>query len=105
MVCKCHQSKDVDVEHIPRIINTSNILTKKMEDNTHFINIRDSMIVSLQAFLKYSHNVPSHINCAAKILPYYSIWSGYIVPESLELQLRVPEHIFTHTLELQSGVR
>ena len=61
MVYECHQSKDVDVNHIPGIINPSNIFTKEMKDNTHFRNIRDSMMVVLQAFLKYSHNVPSHI--------------------------------------------
>ena len=60
MVCEFYQSKDVDVNHIPGIINTSDIFTKKMKYNTHFRNLRDSMMVSLQAFLKYSHNVPSH---------------------------------------------
>ena len=85
MVRECHQSKDVDVEHIPGIINPSNIFTKETKDNTHFRNIRDSMVVSVQAFLKYKHNVPTHIISANKILPYYSISSKNIVPESLEL--------------------
>ena len=61
MVQGCHQSKDVDVEHIPDIINPRDIFTKKMKNNTHFRNIRDSMMVSIQAFLKYNHNVPTHI--------------------------------------------
>ena len=61
MVHKFHKSKYVDVEHIPGIINTSNIFTKYIKENTHFINLRDSMMVSLQAFLKYSHNIPSYI--------------------------------------------
>ena len=86
MVWECHQSKDVDVEHIPGIINPSNIFTKEMKDNTHFRNLRDSMMVSLQAFLKYKHNVPTHIILANKILPYYSIRSKHRVTESLELK-------------------
>ena len=61
MVSECHQSEDVDVKHIPGIINPSDIFKKYMKDNTHFRNIRDSMMVSLQAFLEYSHNVPSHM--------------------------------------------
>ena len=73
MVPKCHQSKDVDIEHIPGIINPSNIFTKEMKDNAHFRNLRDSMMVSLQVSLKYNHNVPTHIIYANKILPYYSI--------------------------------
>ena len=52
MVREFHQSKDVDVEHIPGIINPSNIFTKLIKDNTHFRNLRDSMMVYLQAFLK-----------------------------------------------------
>ena len=51
MVYECHQSKDVDIDHIPGIINPSDISTKEMKDNTHFRNLRDSMMVSLQAFL------------------------------------------------------
>ena len=85
MIRECHQSKDVHVEHIPSIINTSNIFTKEMKDNTHFRILRDSLVVSLQAFLKYNHNVPSNIISANKILPYYSIRLKKIVPESLEL--------------------
>ena len=86
MVREFHQSKDVDVEHIPGIINPSDIFTKEMKYNTHFRNLRDSMMVSLQAFLKYNHNVPTHIISANKILPYYSIRSKNIVPESLGLK-------------------
>ena len=85
-----HQSKDVDVKHIPGIINTSNIFTNEMNDNTNFRNLRDSVMVSLQLFLKYSHNVPSHIVSSEKLLPYYSIRSEHIVPDSLELKLRIP---------------
>ena len=86
MFWECHQSKDVDVEHITCIINTSDIFTKEMKDNTHFRNLRDSIMVSLQAFLKYNHSVPTHIISANKILPYYYIRSEYIVPEILELK-------------------
>ena len=75
MVHEYHQTKDVGVEHIPGIINPSNIFTKEINYNTHFRNIIDSVMVSLQAFLKYSHNVHSHIISADKILPYYSIRS------------------------------
>ena len=80
MVRECHQSKDVDVEHFPGIINPSDIFTKEMKNNTHFRNLRDSMMVSLKTFLEYNHNVPTHIISANKILPYYSISSEYIVP-------------------------
>ena len=47
MVREFHQSIYVDVDHIPGIINPSDIFTKKMKDNTHFRNLRDSMIFSL----------------------------------------------------------
>ena len=67
--------KDVDVDHIPGIINPSNIFTKEIKYNTHFGNIIVSVIVSLQDFLKYSHNFPSHIISAEKILLYYFIRS------------------------------
>ena len=73
MVRKFQHSRDVDVEHIPGIINPSGIFTKEMKDNTHLINLRDSIMVSLQAFLKYNHNVPTHIISATKIILYYSI--------------------------------
>ena len=105
MVRECHQSKDVDVEHIPGIINPSDIFKKEVKDNTKFRNLRDSMMVSLQAFMKYSRNIPSRIISADKILPYYSIPSEYIVPDSLELKSSVPEHIVLKILELQSGFR
>ena len=105
MVHECHQSKHVDVDHIPVIINHSDIFKKEMKDNMYFRNIRDSMMVSLQAFLKYSHNVPTHIISANKILPYYSIRSEHIVPDSLELKTGIPEHVVPNVLELQLGVR
>ena len=105
MVHECYQSKDVDMEHIPCIINSIGVFTKEMKDNTHFRNLRDSMMVSLQAFLKYSHNITSHIISSGKLLPYYSIRLERIVPDSLELKSRVPEHIVPNIMELQSGVR
>ena len=89
MVQEFHQSKDVNVEHIPGIINPSDIFTKEMKDNTHFRNLRDSTMVSLQAFLKYNHNDTTHIISAKNILPYYSIRSKNIVPESLELKFGI----------------
>ena len=75
MVQEFHQSKDVDVDRIPGIINPSNIFTKEMKDNTHFRNLRDYIVISLQALLKYNHNVPTHIISANKLLPYYSMRS------------------------------
>ena len=44
IVCECHQSKDVNLEHIPGIINPRDIFTNNMKDNTNFINIIDSMM-------------------------------------------------------------
>ena len=35
MVNGCYQSKDIDVEHTPGIINPSDVFTKEMKDNTH----------------------------------------------------------------------
>ena len=90
IVRECHQSKDVDVDHIPGIINPSYIFTKEMKNNTHFRNLRDSMMLSLQAFLKYNYNVPTHIISANKLLPYYSMHSEHIVPDSLELKTGLP---------------
>ena len=66
MTRKCHQPKNVEIEHISSIINKRDIFTKEMKDNTHFINLRDPMMVSLQVLLKYSHNVPTHITSAKK---------------------------------------
>ena len=86
MVQEFHQSKNVEVKHIPGIINPSKSFMKEMKDNTQLRNIRDSMMVSLQAFMKYSHNFTTHIFSAKKKLPYYSIRSEHIVPESLELK-------------------
>ena len=94
----------MNVDHVPGIINPSDIFTKEMKDNTHFRNLRDSMMVSLQAFLKYNHNIPTHIIYANKLLPYYSIRSEHIVPDSLELETGVLEHVVTNILELQLGV-
>ena len=86
------------MEHILGIINPRDIFTKDMEYNTYFRNLRDSIMVSLQAFLKYSHNVPSHIISDEKLLCYYSIRSEHIVPDSLELNFFVPEHIFPNIM-------
>ena len=66
MVRECHQLKDFNVDHITVIIDPSDIIMKEMKDNTHFKNIRDSVMVSLKAFLKYNHNVPTQIISAKK---------------------------------------
>ena len=105
MVRGCHKSKYVDVEHIPGIINPSERFTKDTKDNTHIINIRGSIMVSLQAFLKYIPKVTSHTVSAEKLLPYHSIRLEHIVPDSLELKLSVPKHIVSNILVIQSGVR
>ena len=63
------------------------------------------MMVSLQEFLKYNHNVPTQIISANKILPYYSIQLEHIVPDTLELKTGVPEHVVPKILELQLGFR
>ena len=105
MVRECHQSKYVDVNNIPGTTNQSDIFLKEMKDNTHFRNIRDSMMVPLQAFLKYIHNVSIHIISTNKLLPYYSICSEHIVPEIIELKIGASEHVVPTILELQSGVR
>ena len=94
MVRECHQSKDVDVKLIPGIINPSDIFTKEMKDNTHLRNLRDSIMVSLQAFLKYNNFFPTHIISANKILTYYSIRSEHIVPESLELKSGIRQTLY-----------
>ena len=105
MFQECHQSKYVEVEQITGIINPIDILTKEMKDNTHFRNLRDSMMVSLEAFLKYSHNFTAHIISANRILPFYSIPSEHIVPKSLELKTVVLDHVVPNILELQLRVR
>ena len=58
------------------------------------------MMASLQAFLEYSHNVTKNIISDNKILPYYSLRSEHIVPDSLELKTGVPEHIDPNIIEL-----
>ena len=105
MVRECHQSKDVDVDHIPGIINPSDIFTKEMKYNTRFRNIRDSMMVYLQAFLKFSHNIPSRIISLDKLLPYFFIRSKRMFPYSIKLKTGAPEDVVLIILELQSGVR
>ena len=101
MVCGFNQSKDFNVDHIPGIINPSDIFKKEMKDNTHFRNLIDFMMVSLQAFLKYSHKSPTHIGSGNTPLPDYSIRSEHIVPDSLELKPGIPEHVFPNILELK----
>ena len=63
------------------------------------------MMVSLQAFLKYSHNIPAHIIFAEKLLQYYSIQSEHIVSDSLELKSIVLEYVVPKILEIQSRFR
>ena len=70
-----HQAGDVCVAHIPGIINPSDIFTKEIKDTAHFRRLRDSMMVSKTAFLKYHHTVPSEVIASERILPYYSLRS------------------------------
>ena len=93
--------KNGDIDHIPRINNPSNIIKKEMKDNTQFRNLKDSMMVSLRAFLKYSHNVRTQIISSNKILPYYPVILEHIVPDILELKTGVTEHVVPKYLELQ----
>ena len=44
------------------------------------------MMVYLQEFLKYNHNVTTQIISSNKTFLYYSIRSEHIVPDSLELK-------------------
>ena len=75
MVREHQASGACNVTHIPGQINPSDIFTKEMRDSAHFRRLRDSMMVSKAAFLKYHHNVPSHVIAADRIIPYYSIRS------------------------------
>jgi len=68
-----HQASDVCVTHIPGIINPSDIFTKEIKDTAHFRRLRNCMMVSKSAFLKYHHNVPSEVITSERILPYYSL--------------------------------
>ena len=63
------------------------------EGKNHHHNLRDSIMVSLQAFLRYHHNVPSHIISSDKILPYYYIRWQKNVPEELEHQLGINQTV------------
>jgi hypothetical protein len=66
---------DVTITHIPGVINPSDIFTKELKDAAHFRRLRDSMMVSKTAFLKYHHNVSSEIISSERLLPYYSLHS------------------------------
>ena len=74
--------------------NQSNqYFTKEMKDNTHLRNFRDAMMVSLQEFLKYNQNVPTHIISTNKLLPCYSIRAEHIVLENIELKSGVRQTV------------
>jgi len=83
MVRERHQAGQVMVVHIPGIINPSDIFTKEMKDATHFRRLRDYMMVSKSAFLKYTRPVPTVLATAERILPYYSLRSQ-LAPPSLK---------------------
>ena len=75
-----HQYNSVHVTHIPGVINPSDIFTREMGDSAHFRCLRDTMILSLEAFLQFTRCVPTKILDSKKILPYYSIRS----PQDME---------------------
>ena len=74
-VRECHQDNTAKVLHIPGRINPSDIFTKEIKDAAHFRALRDCMMVSLAAFSKYGHMVPTHVTSSERILPYYSLRS------------------------------
>ena len=76
MIREHHKSGACDIKHIPGQINPSDIFTKEIKDAAHFRRLRDCMMVSKSAFLKYHQAVPSHIISAERIIPYYSIRSS-----------------------------
>jgi len=80
MVRGHHQAGQVLIVHIPGVINPSDIFTKEMKDATNFGRLRDCMMVSKLAFLKYNRPVPTSVATAERILPYYSLWSHLAPP-------------------------
>ena len=66
--------------------NPSDIFTKEIQDSAHFRRLRDCMMVSKAAFLKYHHNVPTHITTADRIIPYYSLRSTHDASQETVLQ-------------------
>jgi len=82
-VREAHQAKRCNVSHIPGQINPSDIFTKEMRDTAHFRRLRDCMMVSKAAFLKYHQAVPSNIISADRILPYYSLRSNHDASQEL----------------------
>ena len=85
-VRKHHHSGACHISHIPGQINPSDIFTKEMKDGAHFRRLRDCMMASKAAFLKYHHNVPSHIISAERIVPYYSLASNHDASQEQHIQ-------------------
>jgi hypothetical protein len=79
-VRECHHDRIARILHIPGIINPSDLFTKEIKDAAHFRRLRDCMMVSKTAWVKYHHNVPSHVTAAERLLPYYSLHSQREVP-------------------------
>ena len=52
-VCDIIQEKRVDIYHISGAINPSNIFTKEIRDETHFRTLRDSFMMSADAFRNF----------------------------------------------------
>ena len=71
-VREAHLFKEVNVRHIPGVINPSDIYTKEIKDDAHFRRLRDCQMVSRSNFLKYGHTIPAHLMSKSD-LPYYSL--------------------------------
>jgi len=72
-----HQDGTATVLHIPGVINPSDIFTKEMKDGAHFRRLRDCMMVSKNAFLKYHHTVPTEVTTEEHIITYYSLGCSF----------------------------
>ena len=71
-VREAHRFGEVNVQHIPGVINPSDIYTKEIKDDAHFRRLRDCQMVSRSNFFKYGHTIPAHL-ISKSDLPYYSL--------------------------------
>ena len=71
-VREAHSFNEVNVLHIPGVINPSDIYTKEIKDDAHFRRLRDCQMVSRSNFLKFGHTIPAHLS-SKSLLPYYSL--------------------------------
>jgi hypothetical protein len=71
-VREAHLFNEVKVQHIPGVINPSDIYTKEIKDDAHFRRLRDCQLVSRSNFIKYGHTIPAHLISKSDLL-YYSL--------------------------------